>query len=100
MGQRVGFAWYWAWAWERLRQAAADAGELEATHAEWLRNAKKGCRELDAAGAAYARIVVNVDELVAWCRERPVPLDTSMRAHFAAKRLRLRALVRKRTVGG
>ena len=35
-----------------------DADELEATHAEWLRNAKKGCRELDAAGATYNRVVV------------------------------------------
>ena len=80
MNQRVGVAWYRPWEWERLRQAAADAGELEATHAEWLRNAKKGCRKLDAAGAAYARIVVSVDELVASCGERLVPLDASARS--------------------
>jgi hypothetical protein len=73
--------------------------ELEATHAEWLRNAKKGCRELDAAGATYTRVVVGVDELVAWCREQNRPLDASARAHCAAERLRLRAQGRKHTVG-
>jgi hypothetical protein len=99
MRQRVGVAWYRPWEWDRFRQAAADADELWAKRAEWLRGAKKGGRGLTEAGAAYARIVVDVDALVASCGERLVPLDASARAHFVAEKLRLRALGRNRTVG-
>ena len=34
------------------------------------------------------RIEVDLDELVAWCRENSLTLDASARANFAAEKLR------------
>ncbi len=88
---RVGVAWYKPSEWEQLRQAVTDPERLELTHREWLQIAKKGCRELQANGFDYERVIVAVDELVAWCRDRGVPVDADARSQFAAFKLSKRA---------
>ena len=88
--QRVGVAWYKPGEWEKLRQAVSDPERLELAHREWLQGGKKACREFRANGVDYERVIVAVDELVAWCRERGVPFDAGARSEFAASKLQTR----------
>lgn len=92
MNPRVGIAWYKRREWERLRQAVSDPERLEATHREWLRIAKKASRDLKAAGVDHERVIVRVDELVAWCRARNLPVDAGARGRFVAFKLQARDL--------
>ena len=95
MNQNVGMAWYTPWEWDTLRRVAADPEKLEATHAEWLRIAKKAWRDLAAQGVDCQRVIVSVDELVAWCREHGRPVDGPARAAFVAEQVGMRPLARQ-----
>lgn len=57
--------------------------------------ATNACAELLELGVEVVRIEVDADEFLAWCREQGRPADSGERAHFAAEKLRLRALAGK-----
>jgi len=87
---KAGVAWYKADQWDRLCEIAADKDALEETYSEWVKVAENGCAELSKAGVAFEKVVVDVDELEAWCRERGVPVDGANRSHFVSEFLRLK----------
>lgn len=84
MPTHLAIAWYKPWEWKRLREVAADPERMEATHAEWLRSAKKVLHELQRQGYEPHRVLVGVDELVAWCAEQGLPINGDARSRFAA----------------
>ena len=79
-----GVAWYKPFEWEKLLRIVSDAEVLELTHREWLKAAKKTFRELQADGIDPKRVIVAVDELVAWCHDNKVPIDAPARSQFTA----------------
>ena len=64
---------------------AADADNLDDTHAAWVRNAENLERELRRRGVAVRRVPVDVGALVAWCRARRRSVDGAARSAFAAE---------------
>jgi hypothetical protein len=86
----VGMAWFRKEDWPKLLEVSADPDQLEKTHQEWLEFALASIIDLRAKGLRVEKVDVGVDELVAWCQARGVPVDGKARADFAAFKLRKR----------
>jgi len=84
---RLGVAWYECDQSARVREVAADPNVLEETYEEWVTIAERAIRTLRAAGESVARVFVNAEELVEWCKEQKRPVDRQARAEFASWRL-------------
>jgi len=84
----LGVAWYEPEQWERLLDISADRDELEATHAEWERNAVQSMKRLSRGGVWLEKVTVDLEELVQWCLSRNLPVDGKSRAAFASEKLR------------
>ena len=84
----LGVAWYQPEQWSLLRALAADADELEQTHAEWLAGAVKTLEDLRKQGVPAVRVDVDLHELCAWCQSHGRALDGKARAEYVAEKLR------------
>jgi hypothetical protein len=95
VNQRFGIGWYTPWEWAKLRGVVADPERLDDTYLAWRRGAKRVLRELREQGIDCQRISVQVDELVAWCREQGRPVDGKARAAFVAHQVQRRQEARE-----
>src|SRR5437867_4031847 len=84
---RVGLGWYRPEQWTRLLEVSVDRDALEDTHAEWAKGAAEAMRELRARGVTVEKIDVEVEELVQWCLDRGLMVDSRARSNFAAEKL-------------
>jgi len=80
---QVGLAWYSREAWERLREVADDGQALDETYEAWERGALTTIRDLESVGRQIRRVPIDIDALIAWCRERNRRIDTAARAEYA-----------------
>ena len=85
---RMGVAWYRKEQWELLRKISEDVDELEETYEEWLREATVGLKRMKDLGMEVEEVDVDVNELVAWCKQRGEPVNGSSRSEFAADKIR------------
>ncbi len=83
-----GVAWFDREQWQHLREVAADPERLEESYEAWVAMAERAIRHLEATGRLIERVRVDTDELIAWCKDRARPIDSSARAEFAARQLR------------
>ena len=83
----VGIGWYRPQDWARLREISVDRDNLEATHAEWVVQANRVVRQLEETGQACDRIVVDPEELLAWCRAHGCPVDGAARSRFVSEKV-------------
>ena len=91
----TGCAWYRADQWERLLEISVDRDRLGDSYEAWVENAEETLRSLQAqqtAGVTIEKVEVDVEEMLAWCRERGVEVDAEARAEYAADLLRRRTL--------
>jgi len=86
----VGIAWYLPEPWDRLREIAADADHMEKTYAEWLAVAERTLAEMAERGFEVKKVVVDVNELAAWCAEQGVSIDSAARSQYVASLLQAR----------
>jgi hypothetical protein len=84
----IGVAWYRREQWNRLREISSDRDKLEESYDEWLRNAVNALENLRAAGIDPAKVDVDTEELLEWCRSKGQPVNGRSRSIFAAKRIR------------
>jgi hypothetical protein len=87
----TGCAWYRAEQWERLREIAADRDELEASYDDWAAHAEESLRQMREAGIDAEKVVIDVEELLAWCQAQGCDVDGGARARYAAEVMRQRA---------
>lgn len=85
---KLGFAWFRPDQWTRLREISADRDELEATFAAWESRAAEMLRSLQAQGMNIEKVIVDVEEILAWCKDRGLPFDASARSGYVAELLR------------
>jgi hypothetical protein len=85
-----GLAWYKPEQWARLREIAADAGDLEETFEEWRAIAEKAMRDFEARFVFPEKVLVDVEELLVWCRERKLPVNGTARSQYVAWLLKKR----------
>ncbi|HEY7119072.1 MAG TPA: hypothetical protein VH475_20950 [Tepidisphaeraceae bacterium] len=80
-------AWFRPEDWNRLLEISVDRDRLERSHAEWVRSANRVMRRLERQGLRPRRVIVDLDELIAWCGQRGLPIDGGARADFASEKL-------------
>src|SRR5260370_42671197 len=81
--------------WQQLLEVAADPERLEKTYQEWLAVAEQACEKMEASGIAIAKVPVNVQGLIDWCRKRNLPIDGKARAQYVVEVMKTGALVSK-----
>ena len=85
--QNVGVAWYRKEQWPRLLEIADDREKLEDTYEDWVKIAEKTMGEMEALGLSLAKVDIDVEELLAWCQKRKIPVNGSARARFTSAKL-------------
>src|SRR4051794_32117639 len=83
----IGVAWYRPEQWPLLLSFAADANQLEPTHAQWLAFATKSIEEMRRQGISVQKVEIDVRELLAWCQRHGRLLDGDARAAFATSKM-------------
>jgi len=80
----IGIAWYTPEEWKRLKSVAADADALDDTHRDWLKNATGHLKWLSQQGFEVIKVLIDVDEWVAWCQKNGKALDGAARSEFTS----------------
>ena len=87
----LGLAWYTRESWERLREVADDLDALDESFEAWERQALSTLAKLQAAGHRIRKVPIDIDALVAWCRDRRHRLDSAARAEYVSELLQQQA---------
>ena len=80
----IGVAWYRPEEWETLHNASTDKDQLEETHAQWLKEAKRVVKQLRQQGLQIVKIDVEVADLLLWCEGQKIPLNAEARSKYTA----------------
>ena len=75
--------WFTAESWPKLLAVAADRSNLPDTFEEFDQRAGKRFEDFVAQGHPCEKVLIDVDQLAAWCSDRGIPLDGNARAAFA-----------------
>jgi hypothetical protein len=81
----IAVAWYDAAQWARLKQVAEDPDELDDTYEEWQQGAEYIEREFMGRGLEVRRVPIDVDALVAWCRQHNKPVVADSRVEYTTE---------------
>lgn len=84
----LGFAWYKPEQWARLREVSADAAQLESDYESWRRKAEDAMLQLQFAGIDVKKVIVDVEDIVEWCRTNGLEVTSASRSKFAARKVR------------
>jgi hypothetical protein len=79
--------WFTAESWPKLLAVATDRWNLPDTFEEFEGNAGKRFADLGAQGHPCEKVLIDVDQLAAWCSDQCIPLDGKARAAFAGYEL-------------
>jgi hypothetical protein len=81
---QLGIAWYSREVWERLHEIADDRDKLDDTHEDWERQVLKTFHGLEAIGRQVRKVPINIEALIAWCRERKCHIDMAARSEYVS----------------
>jgi len=81
---QLGLAWYSREDWERLREIADDRDKLDDTYEDWERHALKMIHDLETVGRRVQKVPINIEALIAWCRERKCRIDMAARSEYVS----------------
>jgi hypothetical protein len=69
-------------------EVSTDGGSLGKDHASWLAQAEQDFKGLKGIGVTIRKILVDVDDLTAWCLRNRRPVDADARTAYVADQLR------------
>lgn len=78
----IALAWYHPSQWERLREVSTDVLD---TYEEWSSVMEVQVKFLKQKGFRVQKVVIDVEELLRWCREQGKEVDSSARSEFAIR---------------
>ena len=84
----TGVAWYRREQWERLREVSEDVDNLDETYDAWLETAERMIRDGIPADVHVEKIDIDVEEVLAWCNVKGLPMNASSRSQFVSERIR------------
>ncbi len=87
-GTPIVIAWYRPEQWSLLKAYSVDKDVIEDTFEEWAEHAKKQFEGLQNSGMNMHKILIDIDALVTWCKERDVPMNSESRSQYAAESMR------------
>jgi hypothetical protein len=83
----IGLGWYRREDWDRLLQMFPDRAQLHDTYDDWLSDVYKGEQLVRREGNFIKRIVVDPDELAAWCASHGLEPVASARAEYVSEKM-------------
>jgi hypothetical protein len=83
----IGLGWYRREDWQRLLQMFPDRDKLHETYDEWLKDVHKGEKLVKREGNVVKRIIVDPDELAAWCALRGLQPVAAARAEYVCEKM-------------
>ena len=86
----TGVAWYRPEQWARLREVSEDVENLDDTYEAWLQTAERLLRDGIPADVTVEKIDIDVEEVLAWCSVRDLPMNAQSRSRYVSERLRLK----------
>jgi hypothetical protein len=89
---KFGIAWFRPEQWSRLLEISEDREDLEETVTEWESLAEEKLRDLRAQGLNAEKVIIDVEELLVWCKSRGLSVDATARSQYVAELLRKRDL--------
>lgn len=78
----VGMVWYKEDQYDRIRESCEDGSNLPKTFAEWLSKANEGVEYFKSQGKTIRKVTLDIDEFLAFCRERNCKVDSKARNAF------------------
>jgi hypothetical protein len=84
----LGVTWYRRKDWPRLMQLIPDREIMQDNFAEWLCEAELMEQDIKATGTTTRRIILDPDELTAWCEARGRQPDAKGRAEYVTEKTR------------
>jgi hypothetical protein len=87
----AGYAWYQEDQWDRLHEVCPDSDDFPAGYQEWLEFANERFEQLSQKGhhqnMMVVKVLVDVDELLEWCRTRRLQPNGQARSQFVAEKV-------------
>jgi hypothetical protein len=72
-----------------LLELSSDRDQMESDYEEWRANAEVQVAGLRAQGQDVRKIDIELDEFVAWCKSKEVPVNADSRSRYAAYKVQL-----------
>jgi hypothetical protein len=85
---KLGVAVYLPEQWGQFLASSEDRDELEATWEEWHENLQMRKDELKSQGIELIDVVVDIRELMQYCREKKLPNTGQTRADYVSDKMR------------
>lgn len=86
----TGILWWTPEQWERAKQISADSHAFDDTYQEWKESAEQALKNFRDLRITAYKIDIDLDELIAWCKEKNRPLDSKARSEFVSGKVRER----------
>jgi hypothetical protein len=83
-------AWFTEEEWTKLTEIVPDRSKLDDTFQAWEKGAEAAVKVLQDKGVTVIPVMVDVEALAAWCKERGRQVDGAARAEYARYLLRTR----------
>lgn len=77
------FGWYSAEGWERVRAISEDPAHFLASYEQWCEVAQRQFDTFAAQGMPVEKIMIDPDELDAWCKQVGAGVNSKARATYA-----------------
>jgi len=84
-----GLGFYKREKWQQLLETAVDRDVLEDTYDEWLAVFKEGVKNFKSSGLDVKMVVVEISELLDYCKKNKLKNTAETRAGFIAEKLRI-----------
>jgi uncharacterized protein YecA (UPF0149 family) len=97
LDMKLGIVWYKPEQWKRLKEISEDREDTEETFDEWQVNAKKGIKLMQSQGIIPEKVLVDVEEFLAWCSGKGLFPNGESRSEYAAWLMKERSHIREKT---
>lgn len=75
--------------WQRLREISVDKNQLENTWKSWKYEYNRTRKNMKKRGMTIVEVLVDIDELIDYCKKHGLEINADARARFAADKVRL-----------
>lgn len=81
---RVNLAYYEKRDWKRFLEVIDDKDSMHNTWKEWNKAYLKSKKKLTSQGFVVKEVVINIDDLIVYCKIRGIKNDGKSRSQFVA----------------
>jgi len=82
MNPQLGLAWYYERQWDKIRSYSKDRATMEKDYKDWERGALDAVKKFEAQGCTVNKVYVDVDMLIAWTKQKHLPINGKARADY------------------